>query len=159
MVRGRGNATSYSGSGVLKLPSQSHRRQRYRCTGRHRLLSRSIKRRRTRRTSCPQFGHWRFSEIECGSPSRRSSNGIPKHATPFAGRAVSRQTLHTACKSSDLHRLLLGLRLLGSRKDNAMRTPAAHIRSHATPVRKNATGSIFCQRMASPDRGRQSRKR
>lgn len=98
-IRGRGNATSYPGSGVLKLPSQSHRRQRYRCTGRHRLLSRSIKRRRTRRTSCPQFGHWRFSEIECGSPSRRSSNGIPKHATPFAGRAVSRQALHTACKS------------------------------------------------------------
>jgi hypothetical protein len=80
---------TYPSSGVLKLPSQLHLRQRYRCTGRHRLLSRSIKRRRTRRTSCPQFGHWHFSEAECDSRSRRSSNGIAKYATPFAGRALS----------------------------------------------------------------------
>ncbi len=52
-------------------------------SGRHRLLSRSIKRRRTRRTSCPQFGHRCPSEAECGSRSRSSSNGIAEARYAF----------------------------------------------------------------------------
>jgi hypothetical protein len=73
-----GGRIPYPGRGVLKLPSQLQLRQRYRCTGRHRLLSRSIKRRRTRRTSCPQFGLWCPSEAECGPRSRRSEAvGVP----------------------------------------------------------------------------------